>query len=256
MAERTKYEQWLEDLEAKKESTPVSVFDRVRQDYLTRLQSVMEQLKQHTVALQEHAANLMARLRQLEAAEQKLQEEQAEAALRSQVGEISTAEQEGAARKAERALTKLQDDHELVANDLSRIAEILGGDAEDGMTGGAASDAPRRSTDFDELEFLKSVVGPTSGSMAVPKIAKVEPAAQKPEAAKAPAAKPAEAAAAPKAPPPKDTAPKAPAPESALGIRTSGAVEQPKTLKCAECGAMNYASEWYCERCGAELTVV
>jgi uncharacterized OB-fold protein len=32
--------------------------------------------------------------------------------------------------------------------------------------------------------------------------------------------------------------------------------EQPKTLKCAECGAMNYASEWYCERCGAELTVV
>lgn len=36
-------------------------------------------------------------------------------------------------------------------------------------------------------------------------------------------------------------------------LRPSGAVEQPKTLKCGECGAMNYPTEWYCERCGAEL---
>jgi hypothetical protein len=30
-------------------------------------------------------------------------------------------------------------------------------------------------------------------------------------------------------------------------------VEAAKTLKCSECGAMNYPTEWYCERCGAEL---
>lgn len=29
--------------------------------------------------------------------------------------------------------------------------------------------------------------------------------------------------------------------------------EASKTLKCSECGAMNYPTEWYCERCGAEL---
>jgi hypothetical protein len=29
--------------------------------------------------------------------------------------------------------------------------------------------------------------------------------------------------------------------------------EQTKTLKCGECDAMNYPTEWYCERCGAEL---
>jgi len=28
----------------------------------------------------------------------------------------------------------------------------------------------------------------------------------------------------------------------------------PKTLKCQECGALNSPNEWYCERCGAELT--
>lgn len=32
--------------------------------------------------------------------------------------------------------------------------------------------------------------------------------------------------------------------------------EQTKTLKCAECNAMNYATEWYCERCGAELSAL
>ena len=37
--------------------------------------------------------------------------------------------------------------------------------------------------------------------------------------------------------------------------------EQPKkgvakTLKCGECGAMNLPTEWYCERCGAELAAL
>jgi len=34
----------------------------------------------------------------------------------------------------------------------------------------------------------------------------------------------------------------------------TGAAAQKKTLKCAECGTLNTPSEWYCERCGAELT--
>ena len=35
-----------------------------------------------------------------------------------------------------------------------------------------------------------------------------------------------------------------------------GGPERHKTLKCAECSTMNYPTEWYCERCGAELTVI
>jgi hypothetical protein len=34
------------------------------------------------------------------------------------------------------------------------------------------------------------------------------------------------------------------------------ASEQTKTLKCNECGGMNYPTEWYCERCGAELAAL
>jgi ribosomal protein L40E len=34
----------------------------------------------------------------------------------------------------------------------------------------------------------------------------------------------------------------------------STAPKDVKTLKCRECGAMNDPTEWYCERCGAELS--
>jgi len=34
------------------------------------------------------------------------------------------------------------------------------------------------------------------------------------------------------------------------------AARQGKTLKCTECGSMNSPTEWYCERCGAELSAL
>jgi hypothetical protein len=61
-----------------------------------------------------------------------------------------------------------------------------------------------------------------------------------------------------------DTALNASAPRtsSPLSMNVSGNIpivlkdkssEAAKSLKCGECGAMNYPTEWYCERCGAEL---
>ena len=56
--------------------------------------------------------------------------------------------------------------------------------------------------------------------------------------------------------------PAARAASSPLAMNVSGNIpivlkdktgEAAKTLKCGECGAMNYPTEWYCERCGAEL---
>jgi hypothetical protein len=46
-------------------------------------------------------------------------------------------------------------------------------------------------------------------------------------------------------------APPAPAPAPS-GAKTS-APGVAKTLKCGECGTLNRPTEWYCERCGAEL---
>lgn len=69
----------------------------------------------------------------------------------------------------------------------------------------------------------------------------------------------------PVAPPPVAPAPVAPAPAvededdeppSALGRPTPRTSQAVKTLKCAECGSMNYPTEWYCERCGGELAAL
>ncbi len=123
---------------------------------------------------------------------------------------------------------------------------------------------------MDELAFLQSVVD-----------APREPQA----AAPAPAAEP-ELPAAPRAeggadllPPPVLTAPRRPTPLSTnlppvrdpfggsakASTLTPGSIpsflkdmptEQVKTLKCQECGTMNYPTEWYCERCGGELAAM
>jgi hypothetical protein len=41
-----------------------------------------------------------------------------------------------------------------------------------------------------------------------------------------------------------------------IKLRVSGQLEPQKTLKCSECGSLNYPTEWYCERCGAELAAL
>ncbi len=43
-----------------------------------------------------------------------------------------------------------------------------------------------------------------------------------------------------------------PATQSA-GVRSPTGTEPQKTLRCTECGTMNFPTEWYCERCGGEL---
>jgi hypothetical protein len=94
----------------------------------------------------------------------------------------------------------------------------------------AAPAAPRpAAVPADELAFLKSVAGDDrrtvprrSGETARPETPP-EPAVT--TAAHQPSAKP-------------------------------GQASQAKTLKCGECGTLNRPTEWYCERCGAELAAL
>jgi hypothetical protein len=41
-----------------------------------------------------------------------------------------------------------------------------------------------------------------------------------------------------------------------LSLKASGAPSDLKTLKCRECDTMNDPAEWYCEKCGAELSAI
>ena len=265
LAEREKYEQWIEDLEAKKDSTPAKVFDRVRQDYVARLQTVMEQLEQYTATLQEHAETLMAKLRDLEEAEEENNEAQEEAAIRKQVGEVSAAEWESGSRKAQRELAKIKENQTVVLADLNRIRDLLGDEDEEPAKPAPppkSSASKGSKKDFNELEFLTSVVGTEPAAPPPRSTPTSTPTRATPTSTAPPAPPPTPAAPAP--PPPPTAAPAAPPTAAQEEIASKaeeakalvGVPEEAKTLKCQECSAMNYPTEWYCERCGAELTVV
>ncbi len=109
---------------------------------------------------------------------------------------------------------------------------------------------------LDELAFLKSVTGSEApaapASVPTPKprasggfIRQAEPIAPPP-----PAPEPVIQRAAPPAATTQPTV----APVAEPKDRSSGAGQ--KTLKCGECGTLNRPTEWYCERCGAELAAL
>jgi hypothetical protein len=54
---------------------------------------------------------------------------------------------------------------------------------------------------------------------------------------------------------PPSARPSSPAPSSQAANDRDGQVIA-RTLKCAECGSLNRPTEWYCERCGAELAAL
>jgi hypothetical protein len=119
----------------------------------------------------------------------------------------------------------------------------------------------------DEMEFLRALTGAARGGKASSPSAGASPAAPKP----APAARP--AATAPVETAPEDEpfvimesgAPSVPGdPPAAAPERTSRprAAEAARSggegsrLMCGECGAANLPTEWYCEKCGAELSAL
>jgi hypothetical protein len=113
---------------------------------------------------------------------------------------------------------------------------------------------------FDELAFLSSVVNTPAGPMDTPPADRPDERARRDSfAQRAPDEGIVNLSNDPGA---ALNSPASRAASSPLAMNVSGNIpivlkdksgEAAKSLKCGECGAMNYPTEWYCERCGAEL---
>ena len=309
MAERSKYEAFLIELDKGGDSKPAHVVAKVRADYTAKLTGVIEKLKANHDVLTQHAAMLSAELEKLGLEERSILDEQAEAEIRKQVGEMSEAEWLVASKKAESRIIKIKESQQLTSGDINRIRGMLGASVAPGAPSSPTADSPAAAkSGTDELAFLKSVVGttgptparttqpavasrPTAAKLVVPRpsVSQSAPAAPRPsQLQKAPVERLIEPdpmdiqAPAPEAPPAKPvgrpTQPKeelierpqadvkinarntdeppmaSNVPDGDLQLKARGVSGAKKTLKCKECGALNNPSEWYCERCGAELT--
>jgi len=189
--ERRKFEDWIAALEAKRAETPGHVYTRVHADYEARLQSVVEKLASHTSSLGNEVAGLKRKLDKIDDEIGHGQDERAEIELRSDVGELDSAEVTEALRAADDGLAHLAASRKAVEADLVRVTEFFAA-----AGGGPAPSVtpPRLSrASFDELSFLHSVVGERDDEKkpaeSRPK-AKPDLARESPKAASAPPATP------------------------------------------------------------------
>lgn len=88
VAERQRYDDWLAGLEARRDETPQRVFDRVQGDYQVRREVVLAQLRDHVESLKSMKMEFSSRLDELDAKLATLEDERAEAMLRTAVGEF------------------------------------------------------------------------------------------------------------------------------------------------------------------------
>ena len=318
VTERRKFNGWLRALDARKDTTPAHVFERVQSDYRTRLARVEEQIEAHRHVVDEERANVRSRLSLLEAEERMRRDERSELDLRAHVGELEGAEATSAFKAVDDAISALLGEKEGLQSRINELESLL----------------EERPTPADAQIPPMPTPAPTAAPIAPAAAAPAPPApapAQAASAAAAPvahASAPAPVAAKPPTPvqpqvrsqTPADMAPskqQPPAneasfdelaflntvvgtsdasqsligqsrrdsslvrddrnasPLSGLGDVKGGETplaanvtgnnpitlkatvnEQTKTLKCNECGGMNYPTEWYCERCGAELAAL
>lgn len=287
MLERQRFEAWLAQLESRRAITPPHVFERVRADYERRLHEVMDQLTSRTTEVQATMAALTERLARLQTDETALRDERYEAELRSHVGEMPASDWEKLQRDTDERIARIGTERTTVTAEIARLQQLLSmsrdrarASSEPGAPRDTDTAAPvKGGPGFDELEFLKSVTdgsksGAGGGGPASPPPRLPTPAAadalrttgavpHTPSPATAPAAAPASLS--PVSTPGfggsgagdsrNDPKPQEPAkePDQVPSFLRDVPQEATKTLKCGACGAMNFPTEWYCERCGAEL---
>jgi hypothetical protein len=292
LAERTQFELWLSRLDENTEIASEKVRERIRGDYQARLERVVVELGSHTESIADQLKEYRISQADLTAQESTAEDELAEAELRHAVGEHGDDEWETLKNQSDKELERIKTELATVTGEITRLVEVQAliatpptmaeeaveddevevveetddGDViaispndpfevtteessgvgapkftPRGADVGSPSETPRTlhfptdapSTEgLDELDFLKSVseddaAGP-SALRASGEFATLDSGSEDQAVGGA----------------------------ETTATEESGSADTPpqaKTLKCGECGELNRPTEWYCERCGAEL---
>ncbi len=296
LAERARYETWLSQLEGRKAAAPGHVLERVRADYATRLEHVVTQLRGRAVELEATTATLRSRLMAVATEEETRRDERAETELRAAVGEFTGDEARETFERCDTAISSLVAQRGALGAELSRLQEVLTLVGSPEAPASPPTPPPAPAPQPEPVVTAAHVEAALDEALTVPVTAEsksalnpVEPmptpsaAAEleflrsivTPQPIDAPAAEPERSdmvsppvlSAPRRQPTPLSTSTIRDPLRAAVGESANSNVtgmnflkdmpaEQVKTLKCQECGTMNYATEWYCERCGGELAAM
>lgn len=231
IADRDRYRQWLEALEAKRPDIPDHIYARISADYEARLERTLEELGAHVDALESRLDERREALEKLEAELTTKQDELLEAEVRHRIGEyddrrwnslerqLTKAIQELEARRAE-----LESEVERLDDTLHQIRETTSPDVDPPVP--ALSAAEERSA------FLKALAEASGSIELADEVAAPESAAPSGRAVGD-----------------RDGATSA-VQEIARPVRRGSPL---RTLRCETCGSFNLPEALFCEACGGDL---
>ncbi|MFL5600291.1 MAG: hypothetical protein ACJ78I_07850 [Gemmatimonadaceae bacterium] len=264
LKERQRYEEWLAALEEKRASTSDSVYQRVQADYQTRLREVSGKLAERAGELRANIDTLTIRLDEISRQEHQQREARQEAELRAAVGEYTDKQWKEIGGAWDKELSRLVKEKSAIEGQLNELNRIFALSVKEKQ---AEAIALGRQPSNDGANAPISPVVPRPAIPEPPTLnppSRVEQTAGRPTPATAntptgrspfdqfPVLRPGTGTVSPPATTAVATPPSVPKSTGAHDPRS----EQHKTLKCPECGAANYPTEWYCERCGGELATM
>lgn len=265
LKERQRYEEWLAALEDKRANTPESVYQRVQGDYQTRLRDVSSKLAERAGELRENIDALTIKLTEITHQETQQREARQEAELRAAVGEYTDKQWKEIGGAWDKELARLLKEKNSVDAQLNDLNRIFGLSVKEKQSEAAAL---ARGTSGDRF---RAPISPVVPRAAVPEPPTLNPPGRLGQPvtlrAQTPSPPPAQARSpfdqfpvlrpgGTSTPPQTTTAVATPPSVPKSGGPNDPRSEQHKTLKCPECGAANYPTEWYCERCGGELATM
>jgi hypothetical protein len=276
LEQRAQYEEWLAKLDSSGDKAPPAVRERVRGDYRARLQNVMEQLRGRVNAIAEELERHHASQAELDRQRRAAEEVLAEAEVRHTVGEYTEEEWRSVSEQSRREVEQLRAQLRSLGAEITRLTEVQGliSAPRGGTVPSAPPPTPRpapKPEPKEEALVVTHVADPMEDPAAPPPRPAPKPQPTAPEPAPAPvdeltflkSVSDEELKAAPRrnsgpvaavtsVPPPR---PQEPVVQTAP-VTGKAAAAVAKTLKCGDCGTLNRPTEWYCERCGAELAGV
>jgi TolA-binding protein len=265
LKERQRYEEWLAALAAKRASTSASVYERVQADYQTRLREVSSKLAERAGELRENIDALTMKLEEVSQQETQQREARQEAELRAAVGEYTDKQWKEIGGAWDKELARLVKEKNALDAQLNELNRIFAFSVKEKQSAVAAMERP------GSQDGSRPPISPVVPRPAIPEAPTLNPPSRvEPAAARTQAPAPGTPAgrspfdefpvlrpgAGTSSPPSGTTAVATPPAVPKSGGAQDPRSEQHKTLKCPECGAANYPTEWYCERCGGELATM
>ena len=264
LKERQRYEEWLAALEEKRASTPDSVYQRVQSDYQTRLREVSSKLAERAGELRENIDALTVRLEEISRQERQQREARQEAELRAAVGEYTDKQWKEIGGAWDKELARLVKEKGALDAQLTELSRIFALSVKEKQ---AEAIAAGRAVSGDGA---RPPISPVVPRPAIPEPPALNPPARVEQPVASRAQQPPQNAPSNRSPfdefpvlrpgsgsgTPPSTAVATPPSVPKTGGTQDPRSEQHKTLKCPECGAANYPTEWYCERCGGELATM